>query len=74
MILAACRFGGIDPGQTFFIGDRDSDMKAAENAGCPGILIRRRGEDGEGQDMSNPYNPVFTTLLDAVLSIYAESI
>ena len=41
MILAACRFAGIDPGQTFFIGDSDSDMRAAENAGCPGIRIRR---------------------------------
>ena len=47
MILAACRFGGIDPDQTFFIGDRDSDMKAAENAGCPGIRIRRDGDAGK---------------------------
>jgi D-glycero-D-manno-heptose 1,7-bisphosphate phosphatase len=73
MIVAACRFAGIDPDRTFFIGDSDSDMKAAENAGCPGIRICRE-DDAEQQDMSNLYNRCFTSLLDAVLSIYAESI
>ncbi len=73
MLLAACRFAGIAPDRTFFIGDSDSDMKAAENAGCPGIRIYRGG-DAEHQDMLNSHNRYFTTLLDAVLSIYAESI
>jgi len=73
MILAACRFAGIGPGHTFFFGDSDSDMVAAKNAGCPGIRICRGG-DAEKQDMFNSHNRYFTTLLDAVLSIYAESI
>jgi D-glycero-D-manno-heptose 1,7-bisphosphate phosphatase len=73
MILAACRFAGIGPGNTFFIGDSDSDMEAAENAGCPGIRICRGG-DAEQQDVSNSHNLHFTTLLDAVLSIYRECV
>jgi hypothetical protein len=48
-------------------------MRAAENAGCPGILIRRGG-DAERQNMFNSHYRNFTTLLDAVLSIYSESI
>lgn len=73
MLLAACRFAGIDPGHTFFIGDSDSDMRAAENAGCPGILIRREG-DAERQNIFSSHNRNFTTLLDAVWSIYEEGI
>ncbi|MGA2224361.1 MAG: HAD-IIIA family hydrolase [Syntrophobacteraceae bacterium] len=73
MILAACRFAGIGPGHTFFIGDSDSDMKAAENAGCPGIRICRGG-DAEQQNVSNSHNLHFTSLLDAVLSIYRECV
>ncbi len=54
MIFEACRFAGIEPGKTFFIGDSPSDMEAAENAGCQGIRIRRPesetavGETAEG--------------------------
>ncbi len=68
MILTACRFAGIDPGQTFFIGDNESDMKAAENAGCPGIRICRSG-DASQADGCISGKPYFATLLDAVLSI-----
>ncbi len=69
MILAACRFAGIDPGHTFFIGDSDSDMKTADNAGCPGIRICR-GADAGQQNTCNSPKRCFTTLLDAVLTIY----
>lgn len=72
MILAACRFAGIDPGQTFFIGDHESDMKAAETAGCPGIRICR--SDAPQTDVCISGTPYFGTLLDAVLSICGGSI
>lgn len=69
MILAACQFAGIDPGRTFFIGDRESDMRAAENAGCSGIRICR--DDNPAQTgLCAAGEPYFGTLLDAVLSIY----
>ncbi len=69
MILAACRFAHIDPGQTFFIGDHESDMKAAENAGCPGIRICRGSDVNLQTDVCTSGKPYFATLLDAVLSI-----
>ena len=72
MILTACRFAGIDPGQTFFIGDNESDMKAAENAGCAGIRICRN--DAPPTDICIPGAPYFATLLDAVTSIRGGSI
>jgi len=73
MILTACRFAGIDPGQTYFVGDSESDMRAAETAGCPGIRICRGG-DAPQTDIGTSKQPCFTTLLDAVLSICTESI
>jgi D-glycero-D-manno-heptose 1,7-bisphosphate phosphatase len=68
MIVAACRFAGIEPGRTFFIGDRESDMTAAKNAGCRGIALCRGGDAGD-TDVRNSGRPCFTTLMDAVLSI-----
>ncbi len=73
MILAACRFAGIGPEQTYFVGDHESDIRAAENAGCPGIRIRRGG-DAAQTDICASEQPCFTTLWDAVLSIYSGSI
>jgi len=72
MILAACRFAGIDPCHTFFVGDRESDMKAAENAGCPGIRICRVGDTAAQADECAPGESYFTTLLDAVLSVFGR--
>jgi len=72
MIRAACRYAGIDPGRTFFIGDNESDMKAAENAGCPGIRICR--SDILPTEICSSGAPHFETLLDAVSSICGESI
>lgn len=68
MIFAACRFAGIDPGQTFFAGDSASDMEAAGNAGCRGVRIHRT-QTG----LSMPEEPGFKNLLDAVVSIYGNS-
>lgn len=72
MLLAACRFAGIDPDQTSYVGDYESDMKAAENAGCRGIRICRGG-DGAPADICASEAPYFPTLLDAVLAVYGKS-
>jgi len=74
MILTACRFAGIDPGQTYFVGDSESDMRAAENAGCPGIRICRSGDAAQIDICTSQQPCFFPTLLDAVLRIYGESI
>ena len=71
--LCCFRFAGIDPGQTYFVGDHESDMRAAENAGCPGIRICRGG-DAPQKDIGTSQQPCFATLLDAVLCICRQSI
>ncbi len=72
MIAAACRFAGIRPDQAFFIGDHESDMTAAQNAGCHGIRVCRCGDAGQ-TDACTSGRPYFTTLMDAVLSIFGKS-
>ncbi len=67
MILAACRIYGIIPAATWFVGDYDSDVEAAKQAGCLAARIRRPGESDE--DCARSGVPVFSNLLDAVLSI-----
>lgn len=39
MLLQAAREWGIDPKQSFLIGDRDRDMGAGKNAGCKTVLL-----------------------------------
>ncbi|MHC1726952.1 MAG: D-glycero-alpha-D-manno-heptose-1,7-bisphosphate 7-phosphatase [Syntrophobacteraceae bacterium] len=69
MIQAACRLAGIKPRQTSFIGDNESDMEAAANAGCRGIRVCR-GEDPGITDTCTAGQPAFASLLDAVLDLY----
>ena len=40
MILQAVKDFDIDLSQSFMIGDKMSDIKAAKNAGCTGILVK----------------------------------
>lgn len=40
MILQAAKDFNIDLSKSFMIGDKMSDVKAAENAGCLGILVK----------------------------------
>ena len=40
MIEQACREHAIDPGKSFLIGDRASDIEAGKNAGLKTILLR----------------------------------
>jgi D-glycero-D-manno-heptose 1,7-bisphosphate phosphatase len=72
MLFAACRFAGIAPRQTFFVGDSESDMTAAKNAGCPGVRIRRGDSQGAGPAAAD--EPHFATLLEAVSSLYGNNI
>ena len=44
LILDAARALGVDPGRCYVVGDRDSDVEAARNAGAIGVKIS--GPDG----------------------------
>jgi D,D-heptose 1,7-bisphosphate phosphatase len=39
MVLEAARDNAIDLGNSFFIGDRESDIKTGKNAGCETVLV-----------------------------------
>jgi D-glycero-D-manno-heptose 1,7-bisphosphate phosphatase len=39
LILDAAKQWGVDPGQIVVIGDKDSDVEAARNAGAPAVKI-----------------------------------
>lgn len=67
MILAACTSFGFLPRETTFIGDFESDIEAAENAGCAGVRVCRGTTD-----TCVAGKPHFVNLLQAVLSIFAE--
>jgi D-glycero-D-manno-heptose 1,7-bisphosphate phosphatase len=72
MIEAACRFARIESAETFFIGDRESDMMAAQNAGSRGVLLCREGISA-ATDACALGGPSHTSLMDAVLSIYGRN-
>jgi D-glycero-D-manno-heptose 1,7-bisphosphate phosphatase len=40
MVVRAARDHGLDPAQSFFIGDKQSDMECGRNAGVKTILVR----------------------------------
>jgi len=74
MILAAGALFSIRMEATWFIGDRVSDLKAAESAGCRGILVARqqwgcgRRQDGpEGIEVRG-----FPDLASAVKGIFGD--
>lgn len=70
MILAACRQFGINSGRTSFIGDHDTDVQAAKNAGCRGIRICR--EDADPDECHAGGAPVYFSLLEAVRDLYGK--
>ena len=41
MVNAACQRFGIDKAQSFFVGDKESDIDCAKNAGVRGILFQQ---------------------------------
>lgn len=76
MILAACNTYPIIPQTTYMIGDRTSDLLAAENAGCRGVLLDRSAGgtelapfevEGAGGSFDR-----FPGLLEAVHSIFSD--
>lgn len=73
MILAACRFFGINPGETGFIGDKETDIEAARHAGCKGIRLCRNGR-AQGADTCKSAEPAYFSLLDAVLDLFGGDI
>ncbi len=68
MLLAACRFAGIEPSQTSFIGDHETDMQAAAGAGCRGIRVCR-GDQPHPTDTCTAGYPVHTSLLEVVVDL-----
>jgi D-glycero-D-manno-heptose 1,7-bisphosphate phosphatase len=73
MILAACRYLGIKPSEAHFIGDHETDMAAAKNAGCGGIRVCRHNAGGN-TDTCASGAPAFASLLEAILSIYGAKL
>lgn len=39
MLLAACERLGVEPGQMLMVGDSEPDMRSAQSAGCPAMLV-----------------------------------
>ncbi|MBC7357645.1 MAG: HAD-IIIA family hydrolase [Desulfacinum sp.] len=66
MLRAAARFYPMDLSRTFFVGDKESDLDAARNAGCRPVLLCRDGTGGTPP----AHVPVYTTLLDAVEDLF----
>ena len=60
--LAAVRDAGGDPGNSFLVGDTETDVKTARAAGVPVVLVSF-GPEGEGVSRLKP---------DALLPHYAE--
>jgi D-glycero-D-manno-heptose 1,7-bisphosphate phosphatase len=70
MLLQAAEDFGLDLSQIYMIGDNQSDVDAAINAGCKGgILVKAANENVESP------NAVFTanTLMDAVKYVVQNS-
>lgn len=39
MLLAACERLGVEPAQLLMVGDSEPDMRSAQSAGCPAMLV-----------------------------------
>lgn len=66
MILAAASFYGFPLAKTPFVGDKLTDVAAAENAGCLPVLLRRSPDGVEAP----PHVPVYSTFFDAVRALF----
>ncbi len=66
MILAAASFYGLPLAQTPFVGDKLTDVAAAENAGCLPVLLRRTPDAVEAPR----HVPVYSTFFDAVRDLF----
>ena len=68
LILAAASLYSIPLSETYFIGDRETDLLAARNAGCRGALLCRE----ERTDLGIFHDPVYRNLLSAVKDLFPE--
>lgn len=66
MILAAASLYGLPLAQTPFVGDKLTDVAAAESAGCLPVLLRRTPDAVEAP----PGVPVYNTFFDAVRGLF----
>jgi len=66
MILAAAAICGLSLAETPFVGDKLTDVAAAENAGCPPVLLRRTEDAVEAPR----HVPVYNTFFDAVRGLF----
>ena len=75
MLLRAMARFGIGPKDTCFVGDSESDMRAAWRAGCAGVLVRTgHGVRAEAALASTPVAPaaVFADLAAATPWLLAQ--
>lgn len=71
LLLAAARQFGLELEHCFFIGDTESDILAAQAAGCQPVLIRREGADVAERRAKQLGVSVVSGLREAVESICA---
>jgi len=72
MILAAARLYGAPMETSYFIGDRATDLQAADRAGCRFIMLERSTNGGPLPDTTTVdymARKSYTTLLEAVAAI-----
>jgi len=72
---AAARFR-IPLAETWFLGDRESDLLAASRAGCRGVLLDRVGDTAESLQRHPAWERVrtFRSLTEAVLTLSAHAL
>jgi len=69
LILAAASHFGLELSQCFFIGDNESDILAAQAAGCLPVLLQREGTGAADLKRKRDAVSVVSTLGEAVDSI-----
>ncbi len=58
-LLLALKKGGIDHdlADIWYVGDTETDLKCAQEAGCPSVFLQHKDDDG---GLIETYNPVLT--------------
>jgi D-glycero-D-manno-heptose 1,7-bisphosphate phosphatase len=73
LLLAAAAMLDISPATTYMIGNRFTDIAAAANAGCPGVLLNRVDEPGQiDEDLTKTFpHRRYETLFEAVTALFS---
>jgi len=74
LLVAAARQFGLDLAQCFFIGDSESDILAAQAAGCQAVLIQREGAGAADWRAKQHAVGVVSGLGEAVEAICGEGV